>query len=287
MEPWCLRTSVRCLLQFGRCCLAPWLAGWCARAPCRAARRIFLELSSFGLRTCFVVVAGVVLRRPSRPFGHIVRRVARRCFPVMLRCLVHLVALCKVSSALALTTPPVELAEAALARTCGGQCLAFLHTRSVLASASANTSRDEAVLADVAAEVGRRLGEAFALTAPGVAAHVSASPATPTGIACATPASCALKALGANKCNYARVALQHAYNELNVATHVLGVLVSSLCGCLHSGHVSTCAMRSAPQVCTFPYTVYAKAFAGSVQVWEAVKASTQTCVLHGDAALLS
>jgi hypothetical protein len=51
--------------------------------------------------------------------------------------------------------------------------------------------------------------------------------------------------------------------------------------------VSTCAMRYVPQVCTFPYTVYAKAFAGSAQVWEAVKASTKTCVLHGDAAFTS
>ena len=73
---------------------------------------------------------------------------------------------------------------------------------------------------------------------------------------------------------------------MNVATHSLGVLVSSLCGCLHSGHVSVCAMRGVPAVCTFPYNVYAKAFAGSAQVWEAVKASTATCILHGDAGLL-
>lgn len=182
---------------------------------------------------------------------------------------------------------PMDFAETALARTCGGQCLAFLHRRSVLAAAAANTSRDEAVLGAVAAEVSQRLDETYALTAPGVASHVLAPVAAPAGIACATPASCGLKALGANKCNYARIALQQAYNELNVATHVLGVLVSSLCGCLHSGHVSVCAMRSVPQVCTFPYTVYARAFAGSVQAWEVVKASTQTCVLHGDVGLLS
>ena len=205
----------------------------------------------------------------------------------MLRCFVYLFALFDVSAALVRTNPAMDLAEASLSRTCGLQCVAFLHTRSALAPAQANASRDEAVLAHVATEVGRRLDEAFALTAPSAAKQVSASLAAPAGVACATPASCALKALAANKCNYARVALQQAYNELNVATHVLGVLVSSLCGCLHSGHVSTCAMRSVPQVCTFPYTVYAKAFAGSVQVWEAVKASTQTCVLHGDAALLS
>ena len=209
------------------------------------------------------------------------------CVEVMLRCLLRFFALCHVSGALTLATPPLELAEADLARTCGGGCVAFLHARSVLSQASLNTSRREALFADVATEVGRRLDEALALAAPVGAIQVPAGAAAPAGIACATPASCALKALGANKCNYARVALQQAYNELNVATHVLGVLVSSLCGCLHSGHVSTCAMRSVPQVCVFPYTVYAKAFAGSAQVWEAVKASTKTCILHGDAAFTS
>lgn len=202
----------------------------------------------------------------------------------MFRRVVCLLALCKVCCALTVATLPLELAEAALSRTCGGQCVAFLRARSTLSHRSANASRHEALFADVAAEVERRLDEALALTAPVVAANVSLSSSAPTGIACATPASCALKALSANKCNYARIALQHAYNELNVATHALGALVSSLCGCMQSGHVSVCAMRSVPQVCTFPYTVYAKAFAGSAQVWEAVKASTKTCVLHGDAA---
>ena len=205
----------------------------------------------------------------------------------MMRCLLLTLALCHVSGALAVTKLPLELAEADLARTCGGRCVAFLHTRVALSQAQSNATRHEALFADVATEVGRRLDEALALAAPVGPARVAAAAAAPVGIACATPASCALKALGANKCNYARVALQQAYNELNVATHVLGVLVSSLCGCLHSGHVSTCAMRSVPQVCTCPYTVYAKAFAGSAQVWEAVKASTKTCVLHGDAAFTS
>jgi hypothetical protein len=233
-----------------------------------------------------VWIATFILRRSSRLPEHLDCRVLRCCCPVMFRCFVKFVAWCEVSNALAITKSPVELAEAALARTCGGQCLAFLHTRAVLAPVSANTSSGDALIMDVAGEVGRRLGEASALTAQDVATDVPALPASPAVIACATPASCALKALAANKCNYARVALQHAYNELNVATHVLGVLVSSLCGCLHSGHVSSCAMRSMPQVCGFPYTVYAKAYAGSVQAWEAVKASTKSCVLHGDADLL-
>ena len=205
----------------------------------------------------------------------------------MFRCFAYVLALCEVCCALVAAQPPLDLAEAVLSRTCGGQCVAFLHARSALSHGSANASRNEVLSADVAAEVERRLGEALALTAPFAAKDVSLSSGAPAGIACATPAACALKALKANKCNYARVALQHAYSELNVATHALGVLVSSLCGCMHSGHVSVCAMRSVPQICTFPYTAYAKAFAGSAQVWEAVKASTKTCILHGDSAFFS
>ena len=104
-------------------------------------------------------------------------------------------------------------------------------------------------------------------------------------VPCATTAACAVKAMAANKCNYARVAMQGAYNELNVATHVLGVLVSSMCGCVHAGHVSTCAFSTLPPVCAFPYTVYSKAFAASVQVWEGVKAATKKCIIHRDPAI--
>ena len=104
----------------------------------------------------------------------------------------------------------------------------------------------------------------------------------PIAEAVAAAYTTAAKAMAANKCNYARVALQGAYNELNIATHVLGTMVSSLCGCVHAGHVSTCALRTLPAVCAFPYTVYSRAFAGSVQVWEAVKAATKKCIIHRD-----
>ena len=62
--------------------------------------------------------------------------------------------------------------------------------------------------------------------------------------------------------------------------------------------------RVSVQVCVFPvtvglcgglvsivllwqYTVYAKLFAGSVQMWEAVKAATKSCMIHGDIAIAS
>merc|ERR1712147_545942 len=87
-----------------------------------------------------------------------------------------------------------------------------------------------------------------------------------TGTACSTPAECELRELAVNKCTYGRAALQDTYNSLNVVAHVLGSLVSSLCGCIHVEHVSHCILQNVPPMCTFPYTVYSKVFAGSVQV---------------------
>ncbi len=213
----------------------------------------------------------------------------RRMSPRLCACL----CLCRVVSALVVApqrqpAQPLRDAEAVLARTCGGQCLAFLDARSaLLGREGAVNASEHALLGAVAADVDRRLEQATGLVAAHASAKRGGAPGVvaTSGVACSTPASCAMKALGANKCNYARVALQQTYSELNIATHVLGVLVSSLCGCMHSGHVSSCAMRSVPPACTFPYTAYAKAFAGSAQVWEAVKASTQTCIIHGDAGL--
>lgn len=203
------------------------------------------------------------------------------------------VCLCRVVSALVVApqqpAQPFSDAEQALARTCGGQCLAFLHANAALLGLDgASNASEHALLGSVAEEVGHTLKQATGLVAAEASNRrgAAAGVATTSSVACSTPASCAMKTMGANRCNYARLALQQTYNKLNVATHVLGVLVSSLCGCMHSGHVSSCAMRSVPPACTFPYTVYSKAFAGSAQVWEAVKASTQTCIIHGDASLL-
>lgn len=203
------------------------------------------------------------------------------CVYVMAGRIIVVVCLCHVAKAL-LVAPSLQGVEEKLASTCGFRCLSFLEAKSVLLEEGEgnNASRSGALLQAVAGNAAGQLKQASSLAS----AQFAVSPARVvaiSGVPCSTPAACALKTLEANKCNYGRIALQSAYNELNVATHVLGVLVSSLCGCLHSGHVSTCAMSSLPATCTFPYTVYAKAFAGSIEVWEAVKASTQTCILHG------
>ena len=49
--------------------------------------------------------------------------------------------------------------------------------------------------------------------------------------ACESSASCQLKSLRANRCNYPREALQATYQGLNLAAHTLGSAVSVLCGC--------------------------------------------------------
>lgn len=202
------------------------------------------------------------------------------------------------ASAAAVTRGSVAEAHVAraLAKTCGQPCETLLHDL-LLEQASNGTSGPSGAEFDVrtlillASNAQRALGRAREFVGAPVASQGRfrgrAPPAVASGsVACASPKACALKAMASNKCNYARVALQSAYNELNVAVHVLGVLVSSMCGCLHTGHVSSCALRSLPAVCTFPYTVYSKAFAGSIEVWEAVKASTKSCIVHGDPAVL-
>ena len=176
---------------------------------------------------------------------------------------------------------PLDRIEGILRASCGSSCLDFF--RGAMANAS---SEGVGLVAPFAGEAESRLSvatrladELFPVRSRSVAASFLARgrvAATP----CSSPASCAIASLAANKCNYGRVALQQAYSDLNVATHVLGALVSSLCGCVHVGSSSVCALKSLPPSCTFPYTVYSKAFAGSVQIWEAVKAATNTCNVH-------
>ena len=184
-------------------------------------------------------------------------------------------------------------AEVTLAKECGNECVAVL--RSVVNASGAGHKLDDSdgqhvlVLNSMSNQGLERIEKAHALMQA-----VSSGAETATGsngqarskdTACGTPAECELRELAVNKCTYGRAALQNAYNSLNVVTHVLGSLVSSLCGCVHVEHVSHCILQNAPPMCTFPYTVYSKAFAGSVQVWEAVKASTKSCMMHRGPAL--
>ena len=175
-------------------------------------------------------------------------------------------------------------AEITLAKECGNECLAVLHAV-VNASSAASAGKAMLVMNSMSDRGLEQIDMANGLM-QAVATDSEADrgafggQSSSKGTACGTPAECELRELAVNKCTYGRAALQNTYNSLNVVAHVLGSLVSSLCGCVHVGHVSHCILQNVPPMCTFPYTVYSKVFAGSVQVWEAVKASTKSCMMH-------
>lgn len=98
---------------------------------------------------------------------------------------------------------------------------------------------------------------------------------------CNSQTLCSIDGLLANKCSYMRKGMQLAYQGLNVVVHVMGVLTTVLCGCLFVFGEAKCILSAVPPICIRPYSVYSKAFSGSVQMWESVKSSTKTCILHG------
>ena len=86
-------------------------------------------------------------------------------------------------------------------------------------------------------------------------------------VPCTTPSECQLLELRANRfqhcsqcgaaahdvnvtfvrCSYGRVALQTAYEALNVGVHVLGVVAFLACGCISSpGSEVICSMGNVP-----------------------------------------
>ena len=185
-------------------------------------------------------------------------------------------------------------------RGCGRSCLKLFHSLAGVAQDSADlvwvpnaTVYDEAALRSAAlrglqelhlAQQASALATDESAEAPEYSAReetlLAQRGAELADTPCGTPAGCAMKERVANRCNYGRAALLSAYKDVNVLVHVLSAMVSTLCGCVHVQHVSHCALHQVPQACVFPYTVYSKAFAGSVQLWEAVKASTNRCSVH-------
>jgi len=171
----------------------------------------------------------------------------------------------------------IKRAEDSLSKTCGPMCLSMFR-----AHGSAIALPEALGQASARAERSTSAARQWLDVSSG-ASTAAVSGGTP----CATPAACAIKSLGVNRCNFARAALQKTYEELNTATHVLGTAVSSLCGCVRVGDVSSCLLKSMPAACAFPYEVYSKAFSTSVSVWEAVKAASVKCAVHVDPAIAS
>ena len=189
--------------------------------------------------------------------------------------------------------------EGVLLRGCGDSCLKLFHVLASvghdsgdLVASNATLSKEDALRRAALRGLDElhlaQQASALATSDPAASLKVGErnvevsvhSGASLAGTPCATPAACAMKEREANRCNYARAALLSAYNDVNVLVHVLSAMVSTLCGCVQVQQVSHCALHKVPQACVFPYTVYSKAFAGSVQLWEAVKASTNKCSVH-------
>merc|ERR1719400_993314 len=108
-----------------------------------------------------------------------------------------------------------------------------------------------------------------------------------TDTACTSTASCKLKSLISNRCNFGREALRMAYQTYNIVAHTMGAAITVLCGCLFVEEQATCVLQDVPPACIFPYSVYSQLFAGSIQLWESVKASTRSCMMHGNSAVSS
>lgn len=98
---------------------------------------------------------------------------------------------------------------------------------------------------------------------------------------CNAQTLCSIDALVANKCSFRRKAQQLSYQGLNVVVHVMAVLITMLCSCMYVIGAARCILSLIPPVCQRPYSVYSKAFSQSMGMWETVKASTKTCIIHG------
>merc|ERR1712110_20265 len=99
--------------------------------------------------------------------------------------------------------------------------------------------------------------------------------------ACAMSTTCKLRGMVANKCNYGRAGMNLVYQGINLAIHVLGIVITLLCGCLYIHTMATCVLQSVPPICVFPYNVYGKIWTASIQIWEGTKAITKMCMMHG------
>ena len=176
-------------------------------------------------------------------------------------------------------TQAIARAESALTKECGGDCVQLLHS---IINTSEPTLSASTALSSLANAGLERLESHNALSKAMFqqASQTRTLDNPSSGTACNSPAECALKEAAANRCNYGRVALQDTYKSLNVVAHVMGAAISSLCGCIHVDRQSRCVLGNVPATCVFPYTVYSKVFAGTVQAWEAVKASTKSCIVH-------
>jgi hypothetical protein len=157
-------------------------------------------------------------------------------------------------------------AESILRSDCGEVCVASLHDM-LGAMDFAHNASDKGtflkIFADKAlqqVEHAERLQKSFHVSMEAAVQKRGTKQSLLGGIlstdtACASNAACKLKSMMANKCKYGREALQLAYQGLNIAAHVMGVVITLLCGCLFVHSTAVCVLQSVPPICIFPYNV--------------------------------
>jgi len=182
--------------------------------------------------------------------------------------------------------PEVEIE---LQQRCGSQCVAELrrfsaeYNGTLLADALVRYGNSTLEgLQGFASEPSPTARVQKVLARANAGAHASSLQVPPIGdgTGCASDALCSIKNLVANACNYGRAAMQATYQGVNVVVHVMGVLITALCGCLNVLTTAVCVLQSVPPTCQLPYRVFGKLWTASIQLWEATKGSTQMCMMH-------
>merc|ERR1712119_156945 len=108
----------------------------------------------------------------------------------------------------------------------------------------------------------------------------------PLDTPCSDEKSCQLMSLGANKCNFGRIATLATYSAVNIATHIYAAIQTVLCGCIHVGRAGFCLL-STQFFCNLPHSMYLKLKGQSESIWESVVSRTKACRMSGHALISS
>lgn len=103
-----------------------------------------------------------------------------------------------------------------------------------------------------------------------------------TDTPCKTEAGCRRLEMLINMCTYIRGGTQFAYDIFATMVHVLGSMLSVLCGCVFIGPIHVCFLKNFPYTCRIPYPVFTSLFQGTTSVWQLVKTTTSICRIYAD-----
>ncbi|UVC49422.1 hypothetical protein MACK_003253 [Theileria orientalis] len=103
-----------------------------------------------------------------------------------------------------------------------------------------------------------------------------------TDTPCSTQAGCDKLEMLMNLCSYIRGGTSFAYDIFATMVHVLGNMLSVLCGCIFVGPAQVCLLKNFPYTCRIPYPAFSQLFQSTYGVWELVKITTNLCRVYGD-----